>query len=131
DGVELDAAVRRMRDALLLADVLVGRAVRLRRATEVDAAIRDDREARHLLLRLGVGDGAVVADEGRAPADLALRRIDGEGGDEPLVGRKARDRAEVNLVPSLAQEAGQDGEARDRHGDDAADQAAEAERRSL
>src|SRR6185437_15646636 len=93
---------------------LSDRAVRLDGAAEVDAVVRDDREARHLLLGLGVGDVPVVADERRPAADFSLGGIDDEGGDEPLAQRELRDRSEVDLVERLAEEWREQGEA--RHG---------------
>ena len=60
-------------------------AVRLHRAAEVRAVVRDDREARLL------AEEAVVADEGRPPRDDALRRVRGEGRDQELaLGEVAR-----------------------------------------
>src|SRR3954451_4558064 len=132
DRLELGGAGQRVllegRGAgVLLAD----RAVRLYRAAEVGAAVRDDREARHLLLRLGVGDVAVVADEGRPPTDLALGRIDDEGGDEPLAEREFLDRPQVDLVLLLAYEPGEDREADDGQRDQASDGGAEPQGRAL
>src|SRR5207302_630803 len=80
DRVERDAAVRRVLGHLRLAGVLrAARAVRLHRAAEVDAVVGDDREARDLFRRLvGIGDRAVVADEGRPAGDLSLGGVDDE-----------------------------------------------------
>src|SRR5580765_6061072 len=55
------------------------RAARLHRATDVRAAVRDDREARNAV------EQAVVAHEGGAARDLAVRRVTDEGDDLPLV----------------------------------------------
>src|SRR5580765_5827993 len=84
-GPELDAVD-------LLPRLLVDRPVRLHRAAEVDAAAEDCGEARHAAVR-----AAVVADERRAPRDLALLGALQVRGDHVLALGEVRDRAEVDV----------------------------------
>ena len=111
---------------LLLLRLLVGdRARRLDGAAEVGAVVRDDREAR-LAVEL-----AVEADEGRAPADLALVGVLEEGDDAPFALGEVVDRADVDVRVLGTGEGGQHGEPERRHRDEPADDRADAERRGL
>src|SRR6266478_9072951 len=65
DRQERDLPVRAGLRLRLQADERASGAVRLHRAAEMGAAVRDDREARHLLPL--DGDRAVAANEGGAP----------------------------------------------------------------
>ncbi len=103
----------------------VDRAVRLHRAAEVRAAVREDREARL------AAEQAVVADVRGAARDLARLRVLDERRDHELALREVRQEAEVDVVELLALERRGDEQADGRDGDDAADQRAEAERRAL
>ena len=132
DRVEHRGSVQRVLvEGRLAGELLPGRPVRLGRTAEVGAAVRDDREARHLLLRLGVGNGPVVADEGRPPADLTLLDIDDERGDVPLVEREVREWPEVDLVLLLAEERRQGRKTGNGHDDQTPDHGAESERCAL
>src|SRR4051794_36014911 len=93
------------------------------------AMVRDDREARHLLPLHR--DRAVVADERRPAGDLTLARIEHEGADVPLPVRVVADEPHVDRVALLRKKRRQEREARDRHGESAADHGAEPERRAF
>ncbi len=97
--------------------------VHLHGAAEVDAAVREDREA-----RLAV-EQAVVADVRRAPRDLALLGVEQEGRDHELVLGKVVERADVDVGVALVDERRQDREAEDGKGDHSADHRTQAERR--
>ncbi len=101
--------------------LVLDRSVRLHRAAEVRAPGVERREA-----RLAV-EQAVVADEHRAPRHLADRRILQVGGDHELALGEVLDRPEVDALPLLVRERGQNREAEDRQGDDATDHGAETE----
>ena len=103
--------------------VLERQAVDLHRAAEVDAAVREDREARHAVLQ------AVVAHVRGAPRDLALLGVAQEGRDDEVALGIVLDRPDVDVVVTLVDERGQDREAGDREGDHPRDHAAEPERR--
>jgi hypothetical protein len=101
------------------------RPARLDGAAEVRATVREDREARH-----AVRD-AVVADERRPPRHLTLRLVAQERRDlEPPLG-KVFERAEVDALWVLVHERRRDHEPKGRHGDEAADHRAQAERRAF
>ena len=105
---------------------VAGKALRLGRAADVGAAVRDDREARDAVLL------AVVPDEGRPPADvlrLVLLRV--ELRDHVLLLGEVVERPEVDVVVALADEGGRDHEAERRDRDERADRRADAERREL
>src|SRR6185437_1890923 len=114
---------------ILQAEDGAARAVRLHRAAEMRTVVGDDREARDLLPT--DGERAVVADEGGTTVDVTLRRIDVERRDVPLAFLVVGDGPHVDFVPLLAEERRQHREARDRDRDEAADDAAEAERRAF
>src|SRR5262249_40968219 len=111
--------------AVVLRVVGEARPVRLDRAPEVCAPVRDDREARL------AADLAVVTDVRRAPGDLSLVGREEEVRDLPLVLGKVADRAEIDVVLSLLAERGPERGAEDGNRDDGADHAAETERRTL
>src|SRR5579859_1750375 len=136
DRIEGDLPVlRALLEARRAGVLLSGRPVRLDGAAQMDAVVRDDREARLLRrlagLRILDRGRAVVPDERGSSRHLALRWVDGEGSDVPLADRELLDRAEIDLVLLLVEEGRQEREAGDRHRDDAADHAAEAERGAL
>ncbi len=124
-----EAGDRDRRDQRHVLEVLrvlvVERAVRLHRTAEVGAMVRDDREARLPT------DLAVRAHIGGAARDLALALVDHERRDHELPVRKVRQRADVVVLRALLEERRADHEAERGHGDDAADHAAEPERREL
>ena len=105
--------------------LVVDRAVRLDRAAEVGAAVRENGEARL------AAEQAVVADVGGAARYFARLRILDERRDHELAVREVRQEAEVDVVELLALDRRGDEQADGRNGDDAADQRAEAERRAL
>src|SRR6185295_17371312 len=90
-------AVRR--DVQLLLLVLQRQPVDLHRAAEMDAAVREDGEARLAVLGRPVG-----ADVRGPPRDLALVWLEEEGRDDELPLREVVDRPDVDLVVSLADE---------------------------
>src|SRR6266508_6064243 len=109
---------------LLLLVVLHG-AVRLHRAAEVRATVRDDREA-------GLAaQQAVVADVRGAVRHLAGFRVHEELRHEPLALGEVLQRAQVDLRVALATEGGNDHEADRWHGHETTDHSAQPERRAL
>ncbi len=109
----------------LLRLVVLDRAIRLHRAAEVRAAVRDDREAR-LAVQL-----TVVADVRGAVRHLAGLRVHEELRHEPLAFREVLQRAQVDFRVPLSLERGDDHEADGGHGHETADQTAQPERRAL
>src|SRR5439155_6199856 len=105
--------------------VVLHRAVRLHRAAEVSAAVRDDREA-----RLAV-QGTVVADVRGAVRYLAGVRMHEELRHEPLTLSEVLQRAQIDLGIALALERRHDHEADRGHRHETTDDAAQPECRAL
>ena len=110
----------------LLLRLLVDRPVRLYGAAEMDAAAVEDREA-GLVGRIG----AVVANEGRAPADLADRRILEKGRDHELTLGEVVEWAEIHVVLRDVRERRKHHEPENGQGDDGSDRCAQPDRRGL
>ncbi len=109
----------------LLRAARVERPVRLHRAAEVRAVVRDDREAR-LAVQL-----PVVAHVGRAPRDDAFLRVEHEGRDDVLPLREVGDRPDVVVLDALLEERREHHEADRRCAQQSTEDAAEPERREL
>ena len=107
---------------------VVERAVRLHRAAEMRAVVRDDREARLVVPELG---RAVVADERRAARDGSLGLVGRERRDHALAFGEVRERPDVVILEALLQERRRDHEAEGGHRDETADDAAQTERRQF
>src|SRR5437870_4362175 len=105
--------------------VVLHRTVRLHRAAQVRAAVRDDREA-----RLAVQE-PVVADVRRSVRNLTRLGMHEELRHEPLALGEVRQRAEVDLGIALLAIGGDYHEPQRRYGDESADHTAEAERGEL
>ena len=106
--------------------LLVDRPVRLHRASEVDAAAVEDREARQAALR-----EAVEPDEGRPARDLALLRVREVGRDDVLALGEVLHRPEVDLVLLDVREGREDHEPEHRQREHAAHDGGEADQRDL
>ena len=92
----------------------------------MDAVVGDDREARHLV------DDPVVADEGRLPRNLTLRRERLERCDDVLALGEVLERPEIDvLLRWIVRERRRDREPDDRDRDDRPDDSSDPERGEL